>query len=85
MPYGRSAGLPCKRCRREAVERVRALRRERMLQGLCVYCGNEPPDLHHWGCRPCLDVKRAKRKKRFGKGAMRAMKAAINRLRGSVS
>lgn len=54
--------MPCEQCRRELVERIQERRRQLKVKGLCIYCGMRPPATDHWGCRPCLDVKRAKRK-----------------------
>lgn len=56
--------MPCPKCRKEAVARIQEMRRRRMVKGLCIYCGIEPQETDHWGCRGCLDTKRAKRKKR---------------------
>ena len=55
--------MPCKACRREAVARMQEIRRRRMVQGKCIYCGIDDQEPDHWGCRPCLEVKRAKRKR----------------------
>lgn len=60
--------MPCARCRQEAVERMRERRRRFKVRGLCIYCGIKPPEPNHWGCRECLDVKRAK--KAADKGAV---------------
>lgn len=56
--------MPCDACKAEAVKRIREMRRKRIVRGVCIYCGKEPPETDHWGCRPCLDVKRVKRNKR---------------------
>lgn len=53
--------MACERCRKADVARNQERRRRLKVEGKCVYCAVNEPEEGHWACRPCLDVKRAKR------------------------
>lgn len=64
------------------VERVQRVRREREAAGLCMYCGEVPPEAGEYrgrpkkGCRPCLDYFSSLRRAEYDRAARRARAGA---------
>lgn len=79
----------CRSCRK-ARDAMRAKRLLRKLDGLCIYCPTAHPskaEEGHVGCRPCLQIKRAKRKpnkRRPRKRKAQSDARAVNLVSGPV-